>query len=215
MSHTVYMEKLPPKRPRLTREEQKAQTRRRLLESGAELFARLGYEGPSVEEIAEHAGYSRGAFYANFSNKEELMKALIAEGFDSDLQGIRRMASRVGSDALAEGYTELARSFYGDPSNLLWMLEFQLSAVRHAELRDAYVREHRKLREAAQELVRRHLAAAGDAPLQGAQEYADLFLALLPGLGLLKLLYGEEIDDALFGRAFRALLAGMDAERSR
>ena len=203
------MEKIPPKRKRLTREQQKEQTRRRLLESGSELFARFGYEGPSVEEIAEHAGYSRGAFYSNFSNKEELMKALIAEGFDSDLNAVRQMRDLPDTDALAGAYTELARSFNNSESNLLWMLEFQLSAIRHGELQEAYVAEHRKLRAEVQELVISHLEREGHPDPERYREYADVFLALLPGLGLFKLLYGDEIDDELFGRTFRALLEGM------
>ena len=203
------MEKIPPKRKRLTREQQKEQTRRRLLKSGSELFARFGYEGPSVEEIAEHAGYSRGAFYSNFSNTEELMKALIAEGFDSDLIAVRQMKDLPDTDALADAYTELARSFYNNESNLLWMLEFQLSAIRHGELQEAYVAEHRKLRAEVQELVISHLEREGHPDPERYREYADVFLALLPGPGLFKLLYGDEIDDELFGRTFRALLEGM------
>ena len=49
-------------RQRLTREESQGLTRTRLLEAGAEVFAEKGFYGASVEEIAERAGYTRGAF---------------------------------------------------------------------------------------------------------------------------------------------------------
>mgnify|MGYP006271741847 CR=1 FL=1 len=204
------MEELTPKRNRLTREEAKAQTRQRLIEAAMELFAVKGYEGTAVEELAKHAGYTRGAFYAHFANKEELMKAIIDQGFDSDLEGIRRMENLKGVDALASGYREFAQAFHDDPMNLLWMLEFQLSAIRHPELREAYAGQHRKLREEIRCLLTTHLDREGydDPPAYG--EYADLFLVIVSGLGLLKLIYGDEISPDAFERAFRAVMRGME-----
>lgn len=204
------MEPLTPKRRRLTREQQKEQTRRRLIEAAIELFAVKGYEGTPVEDLAAHAGYSRGAFYANFAGKAELMQAIIGEGFDGDLAAIRSLESLEGLDALADGYTRLADAFVGNPMNLLWMLEFQLSVVRHPELRDAYAAQHRKLREGVRELLVGHLRREGYEEPQAYGEYADLLIVILSGLGLLKLVYGEEIESARFGRAFRAILRGME-----
>lgn len=66
-------------RTRLTRAEQQEQTKARLLASAAELFAERGVNGASVEQIAEHAGYSRGAFYSNFADKQALVAALLME----------------------------------------------------------------------------------------------------------------------------------------
>ncbi|MFP4330551.1 MAG: TetR/AcrR family transcriptional regulator [Alkalispirochaetaceae bacterium] len=204
------MEELTPKRKRLTREEKKEQTRRRLIEAATELFALKGYEGTAVEELSEHAGYSRGAFYSNFANKEELMKAIISEGFDTDIEHLRRMEEIEGTENLSEAYKGLAEAFYGDPMNLLWMLEFQLSAVRHPELREAYAAEHRKLREGIRHLLTNHLRREGHEEPEAYEEYADLFLVIVSGLGLLKLIYGEEIDPDAFARAFRSILKGME-----
>lgn len=64
---------------RLSRVEKQAQTRGRLLEAAGELFAERGVNGASVEQIAERAGYSRGAFYSNFEDKAELVVALLQE----------------------------------------------------------------------------------------------------------------------------------------
>ena len=69
---------------RLTRAEAKARTRRRLLDAAARTFARKGYAGASVEEIAEAAGYSIGALYSNFGGKEELFLELMAGGASKD-----------------------------------------------------------------------------------------------------------------------------------
>lgn len=63
-------------RPRRTREEQRAETRARLLEAAAEVIAARGLDGASIDEITERAGFTRGAFYSNFSGKPELLVEL-------------------------------------------------------------------------------------------------------------------------------------------
>ena len=49
----------------------------RLIEAAERLFIRKGFDDASVEEISEMAGYSRGAFYSNFDNKEQVFLAVI------------------------------------------------------------------------------------------------------------------------------------------
>lgn len=49
----------------------------RLVEAAEHLFIRKGYDHASVEEISEAAGYSRGAFYSNFDDKEQVFLAVI------------------------------------------------------------------------------------------------------------------------------------------
>jgi AcrR family transcriptional regulator len=51
---------------RLTREESQALTRERILQAAGDVVARDGYDGASVDRIADAAGYSKGAFYSNF-----------------------------------------------------------------------------------------------------------------------------------------------------
>ena len=50
-----------------------ADTRERLLRAAADVFARRGYEGTRVSEVAEAAGLSNGAMYAYFGSKAELL----------------------------------------------------------------------------------------------------------------------------------------------
>jgi AcrR family transcriptional regulator len=77
-----------PRRQRLTRAEAKARAREQLLDAAAPTFARKGYAGASVEEIAESADYSIGALYSNFGSKEQLFLELMAA------RGERRVAFR-------------------------------------------------------------------------------------------------------------------------
>lgn len=53
------------------------ETRRRLIESAAEIFERRGYDGTTVAEIARNAGLTSGAIYAHYRNKSDLLLSTI------------------------------------------------------------------------------------------------------------------------------------------
>jgi AcrR family transcriptional regulator len=58
--------------PPLNKHQQKTEeTRRKLLAAALRIFARDGFERSRLEDIAAEAGYTRGAFYANFATKED------------------------------------------------------------------------------------------------------------------------------------------------
>jgi AcrR family transcriptional regulator len=80
-------------RKRLTREESKEVTRMRLIEAAERLFVCKGFDDASVEEISETAGYSRGAFYSNFDNKEQVFLAVIDRRLPKALDDIFQQAS--------------------------------------------------------------------------------------------------------------------------
>src|SRR6476661_7420475 len=67
---------------RLTRAQRKKQTRERLLEAAGRMFVKKGFVATSVEDIAEAAGYTRGAFYSNFDGKPELLLELLQRDHD-------------------------------------------------------------------------------------------------------------------------------------
>jgi AcrR family transcriptional regulator len=64
---------------RLTRAEQRTRTRTALIDAAGRVIAARGFHGASIEAIAAEAGYTGGAFYANFGSKEDLFAALLEE----------------------------------------------------------------------------------------------------------------------------------------
>jgi AcrR family transcriptional regulator len=64
---------------RVSRAERQARTRQDLLDAAARVFVARGFEGASIEAITEEAGYTRGAFYSNFSSKAQLFSELIQQ----------------------------------------------------------------------------------------------------------------------------------------
>jgi AcrR family transcriptional regulator len=67
----------PSTRRRRTQAERRAQSRSALLESAARGLSRYGYGNLRLEEVAREAGYTRGALYHQFKDKEDLALAVI------------------------------------------------------------------------------------------------------------------------------------------
>jgi AcrR family transcriptional regulator len=76
---------------RLTRQESRLVTRAALVKAAEEVFLNEGFEHASVERITEAAGFSRGAFYSNFRDKEELALAVIEKRCQELAQALRKL----------------------------------------------------------------------------------------------------------------------------
>src|SRR5580698_914415 len=88
--------------PPVLRQKRALLTRQKLLRSARAIFASDGFEHARIEDIASKAGKTRGAFYANFSNKEDVFYAIFEENIDRDvahlgplLHGLPTEAQRV------------------------------------------------------------------------------------------------------------------------
>jgi len=80
---------------RLRREESQALTRSKLLESARIVVAREGYENASIDRITDEAGFSKGAFYSNFDNKEEIFLALLEKHSAEDVVELNALLADV------------------------------------------------------------------------------------------------------------------------
>src|SRR5437763_816587 len=92
----------------LTREEKKAQTRERLIDAAATVFAEKGFAATSLDEVADAAGLTKGAVYSNFENKEDLVRAVLKAHQDRQ-SGISDIATAAGT--LEEQQAVAARLF--------------------------------------------------------------------------------------------------------
>ncbi len=61
----------------LPRSARREATRQRVLDAAREVFAEMGVIGGTVEDICERAGFTRGAFYSNFTDKDDVVDALV------------------------------------------------------------------------------------------------------------------------------------------
>jgi AcrR family transcriptional regulator len=123
-------------RKRLSREETREQTTQRLLDAAAKVIARKGLDATSVEDIAETAGYSRGAFYSNFSSKEDLFIEMLRRDHNkmtAELSLLR--GSALPLEHIEARITEFYSHMYRDNECFINWAEARLLAVRDARFR--------------------------------------------------------------------------------
>ncbi|MBX9976103.1 TetR/AcrR family transcriptional regulator [Cytobacillus firmus] len=85
-----------------------------IMESALELFANQGFEATSVQQITEHSGISKGAFYLSFKSKDELIMALIDQfmaQFVSDIDHIVKDPNNTGEELLRKFFYTTFHSF--------------------------------------------------------------------------------------------------------
>lgn len=83
---------------RLSRQESRQQTRERLLEAATKVFSKRGFYEASLDEVAEEAGFSKGAVYSNFANKEGLFMALLDRHLKVELQNVTSQFTQEGKE---------------------------------------------------------------------------------------------------------------------
>jgi len=128
---------------RLTPERRRELTRSALVEAAADVFARRGFEGASLEEIAEAAGFTRGAIYSNFGSKEDLLLAVV-ERYNQALVGAFSDTLERATDISQEEMTVSAAALWRDlirrdPNLTALNLEFRLRALRNPAFRARFL----------------------------------------------------------------------------
>jgi AcrR family transcriptional regulator len=203
---------------RETRAQKQTRTRAELIATAASVFAQRGYEGASVEEIAERAGYSHGAVYSNFAGKSDLFLAVFEEYMADRAQELA--ATQLGIDddapletrarALADQWME---RFASDRESFLLHLEFLAASRREPELAKRFGSRSAALRETIAAFIAHHQEEEGaEAPLPP-PELALILRALGIGLAIEALVSPDAVRDDLYGD-FVELLVAMLRERA-
>jgi AcrR family transcriptional regulator len=122
-----------PNGVRKTRQQDRAiSTRRDLMEAARRIFARDGFEMTRLEDIAAAAGKTRGAFYANFRDKEDVFFALFEEILRREKRQMGEQLSEAGSeDERIEVLAQHMLALVGNRRRMLLAVEFKLYAIRH------------------------------------------------------------------------------------
>ncbi len=139
---------------RWTPERRRELTRTALLEAAAQVFSRRGFYGASLDEIAEAAGFTRGAIYKNFDDKEGLFLATIERRSQQRLAAFSAwFGERIAEGATPplQDATAIARAFkqiMGQDQDWYALdLEARLYAMRNPEFRERYVANYRQTSE--------------------------------------------------------------------
>jgi AcrR family transcriptional regulator len=174
---------------RLRREESQAQTRARLLQAAARVFARLGYTGASVDAVAEEAGYSKGAVYSNFASKEDIFLELMREHEAREQQDIQKIIlrlteSRAARDEVIATMNGWLRTMNSDLDWSLLAVELQLHAQRNPAFAAHYNALNAAHRAALGQLIEQLFAAAGKRLPAEPDQVGAIVIALVRGFAL-------------------------------
>jgi AcrR family transcriptional regulator len=186
----------------------RGEVRRRLLDAAYLVFAERGYEGAGLERVADVAGFSKGAVYSNFANKDELFYELIAARIDERAEAVRAASAGRAVDAGPDD-TETAARLAGrelremgeaDPAWQMLFIEFWLRCARSEGLRARLAEKRRGMRIKIAELVEAQASSSGFSISRGESlDLATTVLALSNGLGIEGLIDPEAVGPELFG----------------
>jgi AcrR family transcriptional regulator len=204
-----------PTARRLTREEKKAQTRERLIEAAAQVFARKGFAATSVDEVAETAGLTKGAVYSNFDSKEELVRAVLEERLQMRLYGIPDTVPRQGGtieEDAARASEQMGVVFSQERDAFLLAIEFAVYAVRNPDFRDDFTTHHREAIRNMTRLIEERLGTEFDLQVP-VSDLASLFNAVGNGIALERLMNPGSVSDELFGHLLAAIIEAFTTPR--
>jgi AcrR family transcriptional regulator len=140
---------------RWTPERRRELTRSTLIAAAADVFARRGFDGASLEEIADTAGFTRGAIYKTFGSKEELFFAVSDQDFAAKLQAFSEKVA-ASEHGLAEPAALAAmwrESVAGDAAQLALDMEVRLYAIRNPEVAPRVAEHQRGIRRALAQFI--------------------------------------------------------------
>ena len=199
--------------PRLTRAEQRENTRGCLVKAAAKVFSRRGYEKASLDEVAEEAGFTKGAVYSNFKGKEDLFLATIDAHFEERLQSIKRVMQEEPDE---QGTAHAAGMDFMDKLNrgsgyFALFFEFWAYAQRNPAVKRKFLPRVQRFRSALAELFEAKSDAGLELPMPS-EQLASMLIAMAAGVAMERELDPKAVPDDMYALIlqffFRGMLAG-------
>lgn len=199
------------------RQDRSELTRARLIQAAEKIFARDGFEAAKLEEIAADAGYTRGAFYANFDSKEDLFLALLEREISARIDRVEtRMKPLRDSEAKLRSFREFFLTLCQDRRWSLLALEFRLFAVRHPEVKAKLAALNRRMVTSRIGILQQIILESGRKPPVAPGVVARSLSAVTNALALEQMLDRSFMSDAdlkeILGSYFDALMGGMNID---
>ena len=158
-----------------------------------------GSSSASIDEVAEEAGFTKGAFYANFGSKEELFLAMLDEHFAAQLRKLDQTLSAEGElgDQAREAAADFAHDLADEPEWVRLYFQFAAHATRDESFRAELVTRDRALRARMGDIIARRterLPFPAPFPPDHVARMAD---AMIDGFAMHQLLDPEDYPDDL------------------
>lgn len=173
-------------------------TRARLLEAAAQVFAEVGLEGATVEAVCERAGFTRGAFYSNFESKDALFLELAASVGEARLQAVReRVSALVGQNAIddcdpADLVQQIMDSGADDRMGVMMMSEIRIRALRDPSFAAAYLAQENEMMQSIVAIIQEIVDSGQIALRIDAEEAARLLMIVWEGMSVRSAMNGDD-----------------------
>ena len=192
---------------RLKRAESRELTRKRLLDAAERLFARNGFDATSVDDVAEAAGFSKGALYYNFESKDELLEALVERNIADLVMSLEAALADAHTieEKLAAAQrllTEQERHQQGGR----FEFEVLVQARRDPKLKRMVRKAYEQMSSAIAGLIDEQFSAAGVSPPMPADQLAIAIVAGSLGHGLMQALDPDAVPAGLLPSVVALLL---------
>lgn len=128
-------------RMRKTREQSQQETRQRLIAAARAMIVRGGIGAVSLRGVCEQAGFTQGAFYSNFSSRDDLLLALMASHLHEEVDKLQQIVRSMAAAPLQSVLATLATPLAALATDTQWSLlgiELQLHAQRDSSFAAAY-----------------------------------------------------------------------------
>ena len=181
---------------RLTRSEQTERNRGRVLEAARRVFLERGYQGATLDAIADEAGFTKGVVYSRFGGKADLLLALLDQRIEERAAENARAAQELaGADGLRALMRANAKRDSEDAGWMRLLMEFRLVAARDDELNARYAAAHERTVEQLGQTLEAIASRGGLRLVYGPRASAVLGFALTAGLTLERTVDSEALPD--------------------
>ena len=188
---------------RLSRAQRKEMTRELLLDAAIDVFAEKGYNGASLDDVADAAGFTKGAVYSNFTRKSDLFRALLERETARYQAALVQTVEAVPLALLPDVSAELLAAPEASRETQTLMIEFRLAAIRDPSLRGPLLAVVDDVGAA----IEASLPASSVEPGLRGRELAIVFDALVTGLLMNRALDPDGDQPAILAKAMRKLIA--------
>jgi AcrR family transcriptional regulator len=196
------------------RSARKAETRTRLLEAAARVYARRGFGGATLDEVAAEAGFTKGAVYAHFGSKENLLLALMEEHLAGQVAEQVALFDRgqITWERPLAGSARWMERLEENPDPFRLFVELWVYAQRDERLRRRLADGLDTLRATFARFAAASAADAGvEPPPHATEQFANVVVALGVGLPMLRLIDPEAVPASLLGTVLSVLIRATES----
>ena len=195
-------------------------TRARLLDAAAQVFAEVGLDGASVEAVCDRAGFTRGAFYSNFESKDELFLVLAGSVGEQRVNAVRERVDEIAAEGgLSEGCdpVELVQRIMDaggdDRLGVMLMSEIRIRALRDQQFGSAYLVQEREMVSSIAVIITDIVSVSSLELKVPAEDAARMLMIIWEGMTVRGAMAGQDSDQLRhssgeeLGRLVQLLLA--------